>query len=375
MHEMTKISLTLASLLVLVGQSLAGVAFSAGLESDLSRPTFGLQGQSESSMSYDDRNGLNMRGVIADILGPPIKIANGFNQMLTGNNMAGLGSTLQNNGAVLNVDSQLLEGAGDASLLKGGLLLGGSAAKVGAAKVLAGTPGKKIASIIELPVKVVALKDIAAGKALRAAAEQSQGGQQIEQSQVKGSEGMRQGESSATKGMNQVIQGATEGVHNIENMIQKTAGNAAAAFRLLPIVLDSQVSPEGQQQQQQVSPSSGNVRHGLGSSLFGGLSALMPGSQNSNPLMAQNGLAAVLNATNPLTNLFLNPAVNPFLLPLSTSNNPIAQGLTNKQPIGLAGASSVGQPQQAHGLFGNSNSLSYNIFPGVRVKETSSSRF
>lgn len=379
---MARIKLTLAGLLLLVGNSLAGVQFSVGVESDMSRPTFGLQGPSSSYMSYDEKNGLNMKGTVNDILGPPIKIANGFNQMFKGSSMSGIGSSLQANGAVLNLDSKLLEAAGGASMLKGGLLLGGSAAKVGAAKVVAGAPGKKIASIIELPVKVVALKDIAAGGLLKKMSQMD--GQEAETDKVKGAEMIKQGDAMKAQGMNQVIQGATEGVQNIGNMIQQTAGNAATAFRLLPIMLDT---PPQQQQQQQLLPSQQQhetSRQGstslTGGSLFGGLSSMMSGQMRStdavsglfsgqNGAKIGNGLAAIVNASHPLTDILLNPSINPLLLPLSAGNSPLAQGIANKQPLGLSGASSAG-PQHYP-----TSSFSFNLFPGLKVKETSSSQF
>lgn len=246
---MIEVGLILAGLLCLAGQSMASLQFSGSLDSDLSRPTFGLQGPSSSAVSYDEKNGLNMKGPVNDLLGPPIKIATGFNQLFSGTNMAGIGSGLQANGALLNFDSRILDALAGASMLKGGALLGGSAAKVGAAKILAGEPGKKIASIIELPVKLVGVKDLAAGKAIKSLSDLS--AQEAQTSQTKGAELVRQGDAIKSQAMTQIMQGAAQGVQNIGNMVQQTTGNAAAAFRLLPTILEMQ-KPQRSPQQQQV---------------------------------------------------------------------------------------------------------------------------
>lgn len=389
-----------------------------GIDHDMTKPTYGLQGTSSSQVTYDDRNGLNMRGTINDLLGPPIKIANGFSNMFQGSSMSGLGSNLKTNGAVVGFDSKLLEAAGGASLLKGGLLLGGAAAKTGAATVLKGLPGKKIASIIEMPVKVVALKDIAAGKALMGLGNAKSG--EAQESNQRGDEMVRKGDALKQQGMQQVLQGASEGMQNINNIVQQTAGNAASAIRLLPIMLD--MHDHNQQQHpvetQQLEATKGQQRlestpHQLqrpitGGSFFGGLGSLLPtlpadgpysttgndpvigspfggifgGLGGHNNMYGNNRFAAVLNATNPLTNLLMNPSLNPFLIPINgggafnqgtkTSGSGSGLGLG----LGSGGGLFSGLANGLTGQFdqnGQSSTVNYNLFPGLRIRETMSS--
>lgn len=368
-HKST-FKLSLIALLVTCGVCRAA-QISVGIEHDMSKPTYGLHGQSSSSVTYDDKNGLNLKGAINDILGPPIKIANGFSNMISGGNMAGIGSSLKSGGAVLGIDAKMLEAAGGANLMKGGFLLGGSAAKTGLATALHGLPGKKISSIIEMPVKVMALKDLGIGKTLAGLGKVK--GAEALAAKTKGDTMIREGEALKAQGMNQVLQGATEGMQNIGNFVQQTSGNAATAIKLLPIVLDLPMQDQQQQQQQvqqdtktgrqQTTTDFYNHHPLVGGSLFGGLSSMLTGGNdpltslltgnvyqannnnyNRNPfslfgLPSSHGYAAVLNTTNPLTNLLMNPAMNPFLLPLTggLSNNlanggPLAQSVSAKLP-------------------------------------------
>lgn len=359
---------------------------SVGIEHDLSKPTYGLHGPSSSQLSYDDKNGINLKGTINDLLGPPIKIANGFNNMISGSKMAGVGNSLKSGGAVLGIDAKLLEAYGGSHLLKGGLLMGGAAAKTGLATAIGGLPGKKISSIIEVPVKVVAMKDLAYGKAMTGLGKMKAA--EAVASKTKGENMIKEGEQLKSQGINQMVQGATEGLQNLGNMVQQTSGNAATAFKLLPIILDLPMGQEPQQQQQidttktsqqhMDSPHLTNNAGALtGGSLFGGLTSLIPGLAND-PLLGNrspmanlfsgqnphNSYAAVLNSTNPLTNLLMNPSMNPFILPLgSISGGPLGQALSGKQP-GLGGSSS---------LLGGQSSYNYNLFPGVKMSETTSS--
>lgn len=414
----------------LLATTTGGIQLSIGVEHDLTQPTYGLRGRSSSQMSYDDRNGLQMSGTVNDILGPPVKMANGFGKMLAGSNMAGVGSSLKDGSAVLGIDSKLLEAAGGASMLKGGLLMGGSAAKVGAAKIAGGLPGKKIASIIELPVKVVALKDLAAGKAMYGLSKAKQ--QQAQQESSKGENMIREGQALKSQGMKQVMQGASEGMQNIGNMVQQTAENAATAFRFLPILMDlptpnsssgsgtkggEQVQQQQQQQQEHLlaphySSSSGSTSHAkagsiTGGSLFGGLGSLVPaltgasgatgsaaGSTGAQqpleslfaPFMNHNGYAAVLNATNPFTNFIMNPRTNPFLLPFTGTNNnanggfgglfeggPLGQSIGSKSSALTPSSLSSSAATKSASSGGSTNHYNYNLLPGLKISETMSS--
>lgn len=425
---MIKFTLTLKALLacLIVGHHrimIGATQFSIGIEHDMSKPTFGLQGPTSSKIQYNDRDGLALRGTIGDILGPPIKMANGFHNVVSGSNMAGLGQSLRTDGAVLGVDAKLLEAAGGAKLLKGGLLLGGVGAKTALATAKAGPLGKKISSIVEFPVKVVAVKDIAAGTALKGLGQKKMG--EAEQFREKGANMIQEGNQLKQQGYNQVMQGASEGMQNIGNMFQQTSQNAASAFKLLPILLDLPMGNEPQQTQQQIEqhPTDSSKspvqqtsfghrqgQHGgglfggsaagamTGGSLFGGLGSLLPGmSGGADPLMGggghngphrspildlisgvggsgfgggnpnilpPNGYAAILNATNPLTNLLMAPGMNPLLMPLSGGMNggPLAQSAAMKGP------------QQQHTLspFGfnsGATTSSFNLIPGLRITE------
>lgn len=412
--------------------STRGIQLSIGVEHDLSQPTYGLQGRSSSQMSYDERNGLQLAGTIGDILGPPVKIANGFGKMLAGSGLAGAGSSLKSGNAVLAIEPKMLEAAGGASMLKGGLLMGGAAAKVGAAKLAGGLPGKKIASIIELPVKVVAMKDLAKGKGLVGLGRAKQ--QQAQQERAKGDTMVRDGQALKSEGMRQVMQGASEGVQNFGNMVQQTAENAANAFKFLPILMDlptpdsSSTSAAGtkgehqvQQQQQQeheqlLAPhhhSAQTATHAkagslTGGSLFGGLGSLVPALSGGGgasgatfgstttaadtaaahqqplenlfaPFMNHNGYAAVLNATNPFTSFIMNPRTNPLLLPFSVGNSllesaPLGQSIGSKSSSMAAGASkSASASAAAASSHGSTNHYNYNLLPGLKISETMSS--
>lgn len=374
-----------------------GAQLSVSTDHDMTKPTFGLHGQFGSQITYDQNNGLNLKGTINDFLGPPIKIANGFGNMLAGSGMAGAGNSLKMDGAMLGVDAKLLEAAGGANLLKGGLLMGGAAAKTGLATAMKGFPGKKISSIIEVPVKVVAVKDLAVGKGLTEMGKVK--GMEADAAKTRGATMVSQGEALKTQGMNQVIQGATEGLQNIGNMVQQTAGNAATAFKILPIMLDLPTSQQPQQQQveqQHAESSQHQLRQGnqlSGGSLFGGLGSLLPGLNGANDpfasllngaggagqtrtpfnLFGQNGhhgYAAILNNTHPLANLLMNPNLNPFLLPLNgLAGGPLGQSITGKQPASIM----VGQQPGFNSLLGGHNSgSSYNLFPGLKVTESTS---
>lgn len=394
---MLLVEATLAFLISI--QVIGCISISVTADSDTSKSTLGLLNPTPPSIfHYDDKTGISMQGPVADIFGPPVKIADGFRQLFTGSTMAGLGNSMQSNGAILNLDAHMLEAAGAGHLLKGGVLLGGSAAKVGAATVLGGMPGKKIASVVEIPVKVVALKDLAAGKIMR---EMGQGkARDAEQSREKGAQMAKEGDSMKQKGMNQILQGATEGVQNMGNIIQQTTNNAASAMRLLPILLDMPAKGTEEQGQQADGTKSGTSstttntnKHPFSNPLnpFGGLASLfqpavsgggfMNGGQDPGAKLG-NGFAAVVNLTHPLAGMITNPSLNPFLLPITNAAanlgpiSPITQGFGNKQPIGVSGASSLGSGASGLNLFPSplggphSNSFSYIPFPGVKVSET-----
>lgn len=367
---------------------------------DMSQQTLAQQGPSSSKISYDDRNGLNMQGPIQSLLGPPIKIAHGFGNMFQGSNMAGMGSSLKNSAGIVGVDAKLLEAAGGASLLKGGLLLGGAAAKTGAATVLKGLPGKKIASIIEMPVKIVALGDIAAGKALKTIGNAKS--REAQQSVQRGDEMVRQGDNLKQEGLQQVLQGAAEGAHNFGSMVQQTSSNAADAIRLLPIMLNMHhqqqprpvEQPQIEQQEATKSvpqPAKQRQQSLTGGSLFGGLGSLLPGigespfshntlngnggsalgnlfgfGGNHNNGFGSNSLAAVLSASNPFTNLLMNPALNPYLMPLGGPGSSLGEGTKTSASSGGLFGSNLDRN-------GQSSTTTYNLFPGLRFRETISS--
>lgn len=382
---------TLLFLGAIVVQLSQCIKFSVGIEHDLSGPTYGLEGKSSSQIRYDDRNGLNLAGTIGDILGPPIKIANGLGNVIQGSNMAGIGTSLRGGGALLGFDAKLLETAGAGNLLKGGLLWNGAQAKANVAGQLAGPKGQKIASIIEVPVKVVAMKDLAAGKALSTVGQVKHATAQAADS--KGQALLLQGQALKTQGLNQIVQGANEGVQNIGNMVQKTTENVNSAIRLFPLVWDMQQqqyaaeAAKGQQQQHPIQQQNlvstphqlgGAASHGssslTGGSLFGGLSSILPGmGQQFGP---NHGYAALWNATSPLTNLLMNPAVNPFFFPLT--NGPLGQAIVAKQPIGTHesaayGGGSSGSGGSKTGEDEQSMSFNYNLFPGLKYSEHISS--
>lgn len=371
-----------------------GAQVSVGIEHDLSKPTFGLQGPTASQMTYDERNGLNLKGTVNDLLGPPIKIANGFQNVMTGNGMAGLGAASKVGGAVLGFDAKLLETAGLGHLLKGGLLMGGAMAKTGAATAVAGLPGKKISSIIEVPVKVVALKDLAAGKAMAGLGVMKE--LEAMSAKQKGATLIRDGEALKSKGYEQVRQGANEGLQNLNNMFQQTSGNVASAFKLLPLVLD--MPQQQQQQQQQIEQQAPGGPNHKGTGLFGGSSPFDPllsvlsGAANNNgqqqhhalPQLGlfgphHNGFAAVLNSSSPLTNLLTNQNLNPFLMPISAgSAGPLAAGPLGQSMFGKPGPLSASNnllPMLAGQLSGNPPPVqsTYSWFPGVKVTESSHS--
>lgn len=403
-------SKTTALVLLLAG-SLAvarGAQLSVDINHDMTKPTLGLHGQSSSQVTYDDKNGLNLKGTISDLLGPPIKIANGFHHMLAGSQMAGLGSSLKAGGAVLGIDAKMLEAAGGGKLLKGGLLMGGSAAKVGAAKVMGGLPGKKIASIIEVPVKVVAMKDLAAGKTMIGLGKVKEA--EAQAAKAKGEAMQREGDALKTQGLSQVMQGAQEGMQNIGGMVQQATGNAATAVKLLPLLLDIPAAPfhqmqepYQQQQQQHQQIKSGQRQDAshmsgplTGGSLFGGLASILPGAgAGGDPFGAlaggssagtyrspfsamfgggqhNGGYAAVMNTTSPLMSLLTSPGLSPIMMPLG--EGPLAQGMGGKQaglmgnpfPL-LAGLGGFGAGAPA-------SSTTYSLFPGLRVTESTSSQ-
>lgn len=393
-----------AVLLLLAAQQelvIAAGQVSIGMDSDMSRPTYGMHGQSSSQVTYNDQNGINLKGAIQDILGPPIKMATGFNNMLTGSGMADVGHSLKANGAVLGFDSKLLEAAGGAHLLKGGFLLGKTGAKTAAATAAKGPVGKKISSIIEMPVKVVAMKDLATGKAMAGMGKVK--GAEALAMKTKGATMIKAGETLKAQGLNQVLQGANEGFQNIGNAVQQTAGNAATAFKLLPIILDMPMQQQQQQQpiQQQVqqeTKTSGQYAYPTahqmnGGSLFGGLGSLIPGLGKSSSSMdpfapfigssqtspfnlfgANNhahSYAAVLNNTNPLTNLLMNSGSGGILYPIMSG--PLGQSLSGKQ-AGTSGGFLGPIPGLGSTPIGQGESYTYSLLPGVTVRESVSSQ-
>lgn len=393
---------------------------SIGIQHDMSKPTYGLQQPTSSQIQYDDKTGLSLKGTIGELLGPPIKIANGFGNIIHGGNMAGIGNSLKSGGALLGLDAKVLEAAGGAHLLKGGLLMGGAAAKHAAAGAIAGPTGQKISSIIEVPVKVVAVKDLASGKVLHGLGQMKQA--EAQAIDTKGQTLVRDGNALKSQGLNQIIQGTQEGVQNIGNLVSKTSENVNSAIKYLPLIMEMQSMQQqhtdttkgGQYaQQEEHRPQQSHLKStphqmgggsgssGLtGGSLFGGLGSLMPGFSSNDPLglialTGGNGAnigtyqsgsnrnpfgslfgasgpnptyAAVMNSTNPLTNLLMNPGMNPFLLPIA--GGPLSQSLAFKQPIGTHESSSASSSSSHNG---QGTSFSYNLFPGVKVSETVSS--
>jgi hypothetical protein len=382
--------------LISVG-SLARAALSVGIDHDMTQPTFGLEGKTGSTIKYDNQNGLNLGGTISDLLGPPIRMANGFGNLIKGSNMATMGTGLKSGGALLGFDAKVLETAGAGNLLSSQLLMNAAQAKKNAAGEVAGPKGQKIASIIEIPVKVVAMKDLAEGKAFTAlGAAKAAGANQMTN---QGTNMLNEGQALKAQGINQIFQGASQGVQNIGNMVQKTTDNMNTAFRLLPLIWDMQqqdaaaASTKGQQQlqqqqvaqQQQVTKQERPVStpyqmsSPTGGSFFGGLASLIPGLSSS-ALQGNHGFgagpnpsyAAVWNTTSPLTNLLMNPSLNPFLMPLTTG--PFGQAIVAKQPIGTPEASNAnGGAGPKGGLLtsgAGSQSYDFSLLPGVRYRET-----
>lgn len=384
--KMSQFIINLVFILTIYSQtSFAENQVSVSVDSDLSKPTYGLQGQSSSQVSYTDQNGFNMKGAINDVLGPPIKIANGFSKYVAGSGLTGVGEKLKVNGAVIGFDSKLLEAAGGANLLKGGLLLGKSGLKTAGATALMGPAGKKISSIIEMPVKVVALKDLATGKALAGMGKVK--GAEALAMKAKGTKMVKEGQVLKAQGLQQVLQGANEGIQNIGDGFQQMAGNAATAIKLLPIILDmptqQQQTQVQQQQQDTKTPNqytqSTSFQQNPGN-LFGGLGSFLPGlgtstKDPSNALAHQsspfnlfggnhaNSYAAVLDSTNPLTNLLMNPGSS-MLYPIM--NGPLGQSISGKQPAFTNG--------QHSSPFGLQESYVYNLIPGLTYRETTSSQ-
>lgn len=389
------------ALLLIVSNQLCFAAnqVSIGVESDLSKPTYGLHGQSSSQLSYNDQNGFKVNGALNDFLGPPIKIANGFGKMIAGSGIVGVGEKLKANGAVLGFDSKLFEAAGGADLLKGGILLGATGAKTAAATAFKGPAGKKISSIIEMPVKVVAMKDLATGKALAGMGKVK--GAEALAMKAKGTKMVKEGEALKAQGLNQVLQGTNEGMQNIGNGFQQLAGNAATAVKFLPIMLDMPMQQQQilQQQQQDTKTSGRDAQspefQANPNNLFGGLpglGSLIPGlgTGSQDPFTAftqshahqtspmnlfggnhANSYAAVLNSTSPLTNLLMNPGSG-ILYPIL--NGPLGQAISGKQP----GSTDLAQTGPTTGLssapYGVQESYVYNFIPGLTVRESSSSQ-
>lgn len=402
-HEVARISLfACLSLLSIVSSQVDG-AVNVNIDHDLSEATYGLEGKTGSSIKYDQQNGLNLGGTVADLLGPPIKIANGFNSFVKGNNMATVGTGLKTGGALLGLDAKLFEAAGAGDIFKGNLLLnslqrkhssGGQTTAQTTAQMptqqttqqvavdstpihmMLPTKGEKIANIVEIPVKVVAMKDLMGGKMMNGiGAIKGAGASHLTN---KGQDMMSQAQALKMSGINQMIQGANEGVQNLGNMFQRTAGNMQTAIKLAPLVWDMQQqdSAKGGQQQQVVKeqrPTSMAYQAAAptGGSLFGGLASLLPnfGAQGANP-----SYAAVLNATDPLMRLLTNQNMSPFLLPFTSG--PLGQSVALKQPIGTEVASGNpvggGGPNRG-GLLTTgqgSQSFDFSLLPGVRYRET-----
>lgn len=387
-------------ILTICRASFAENQVSVSVESDLSKPTYGLKGQSSSQVSYTDQNGFNMNGAINDVLGPPIKIANGFSKYVAGSGLTGVGEKLKVNGAVLGFDSKLLEAAGGANLLKGGLLLGKTGLKNAGALALKGPVGKKISSIIEMPVKVVAMKDLATGKALAGMGKVK--GVKALAMKAKGTKMVKEGEVLKAQGLKQVLQGANEGIQNIGDGFQQMAGNAATAIKLLPIILDMPMQEQQQQQQTQQIQQTQQTQQQQDtktpdqytqstslqqspSNLFGGFGSLLGGNTQDpfNALTHQpspfnlfggnhaNSYAAVLDNANPLTNLLMNPGSS-ILYPIM--GGPLGQSVSSKSPRTSDLAYSGPTTGQHSAPFGLQESYIYNFIPGLTVRETTSSQ-
>jgi len=380
------------------------IKMSVGIEHDLSRPTYGLEGKSSSQLNYDDRNGLKLGGTLNDILGPPIKIANGLGNLFKGSNLAGIGGGLRGGGALLGFDAKLLETAGAGNMFKGGLMLNGLQMKhnLGASQpagsqtkgeqqivqttdeaqsatkggpnlgMLAAPKGQKIASIIELPVKVVAMKDLMTGKALSGVGQMK--GATAQAVDSTGQQLMAKGQALKSQGISQILQGATEGVQNLGNMFQKTSQDVNSAIKLFPLVWDMQqqesaanheATKQRQQQQQHLvsSPHQLGASHGSSSGLTGGslFGGLLGGLGSGGGGAQSHDYAAVSSANNPLLGLLTNPAFKSSLLPLEPlAGGPLGQALGAKLPMG----SGAGQANPGH-----TTSFILDAIPGIKYSE------
>lgn len=231
----------------------------------------------------------------------------------------------QQGDAMVGVDANILEQLGGAKIVKGGLLLGAAGAKKAIATAKAGIVGKKVASIVEIPLKVVALKDIIAGKKLLAAgklldlkkdmfgnkfnpqqspiANQDQG--PVQQQPIKGSEIAVPSRPTPFGGL---------GVNPMD--FGQVANQAATMVRLMPLVLENFQAPDFKKQ----SDNTNQLLNGL--SVFPSVSQPTVANQQSQSVP---NLAAIINPTHPLLGMLSNPGLKPFLMPIDKSNkkNPL----------------------------------------------------
>lgn len=124
--DWTKVSLivSLSVFLLYHVDAAPSTHYSASVSSDMSKPTYGLQGATSSSIGYNSQDGLAIKGQLGDILGPPIKIASGIGNIVTGSALSGLGTSVSSGSAILGKDANLLQAFGQAEKLKGGAMYG-----------------------------------------------------------------------------------------------------------------------------------------------------------------------------------------------------------------------------------------------------------
>lgn len=340
------------------------IQFKVKIEHDMSKPSYGLLMPTSSQLTYDPQNGLKLKGALKEVLGPPVKVVRGVKNILRGSRLGGLGAvgaTMRTHGAVLGVDTHKLEATGASKLIERGLLR--SVSGVGAGADLAGIvedlPGRRLSSMIEVPVKVVSVRDLSSSRRSSARSE----GRHAEDPALTGEELRR-------TGFNQVFEGASESVQNLGNMVSRASNDAATAFRLLPVVLDiqreeyEQEQKEKQKKAQEKSSADPGQTGAASNSLLASLTSILTGDNANHAQLVsnqENQYAAMLGAGNPLANLLMSSNLDPILTPISAS--PLTQSLQMKQLLP--------EPQVPNSSpIGQSITNRYRPFPGVSLSET-----
>lgn len=195
----------------------AAIQFKVKIEHDMSKPTFGLLAPTSSKLTYSSRKGLQLEGTVQEILGPPVKVARGVNNILRGT-----GAINDNGAAILGIDTRRLEAAGADRLISDGLLR--SASHPSIVDIVQDLPGREVSNIVEVPVKVPSLRH-SLGRS-------------------------NNGEALRREGIKEVFEGASEGVRNIGNIMSRASSDASTAFRLLPMIIDMQREDYEQEQAQ-----------------------------------------------------------------------------------------------------------------------------